>query len=96
MDLNLKTRCLDDPVCNFIKNQISHQLKMKLSGTISVNSYDLRSLVQEFASTFGELWIIDNFKMIIKGKSEQESRVYVEGSILYKENSMRGDGEFVT
>ena len=34
--------------------------------------------------------------MIIKGKSEQESRVYVEGSILYKENSMRGDGEFVT
>ena len=96
MDLNLKARCLDDPVCNFIKNHISHWLKMKLKGTISVNSYDIRSLIQDFASRFGELWIIDNIKIIIKGKSEQESRVYVEGSILYKENNMRGDGKFVT
>ena len=93
LDLNLKTRCLDDPICNFIKNHISHLLKMKLRGTISVNSYYLRALVQDFASSFGELWIIDNIKIIIKGKSEQESRVYIEGSILYKENNMRGDGK---
>ena len=92
--VNLKTSCLDDPVCNFIKNHIAHHLSLSLQGELSPSSYSLSAKLLDVSSSFGDIWGLSQLEVAIKGTSEKKSGVYISGLIIHKETKSVGDCEY--
>ncbi|XP_065665141.1 uncharacterized protein LOC100211175 isoform X4 [Hydra vulgaris] len=91
LSVNLKTTCLDDPICNFIKNHIAHHLNIEITGNALKNSYSFKCLLKNVTKMFGDVWILNSIELNIFGTNEKDSRVQLIGKIVHKETKHVGE-----
>lgn len=90
LDVNLRTGCLDEPVCNFIKNHILHELSLNLEGSILTTSYMFTAALEGVSIPFGDTWGMSQLMLTIAGTSEKDSGITLAGTIIHAETKRIG------